>query len=513
MQLAIALYNNDVDDEDELEFLKGDILTVLIENPNGLNGWWLCQHNGKCGLCPGNRLKLISDTTTSSEIKLDKPKCSSPCLSTASMYDSLSNDYDIPITASTSSSLTTSSSEHDYDIPQGSDVISNSHTPIPNDSSPESSSRSSGIYSTNDLRLSDLSSSSSSSEFHTSTMNGSSHTHALSSSSSDIDQLQTSFRKLSIRSLLLDKYRQLLSNSNTDSINHLFISECRIFLYDYGCLLDRHTYKIFKQNLLYELEHITKNNNQRIIQLATQIIYLIKPIIELRLKQKNTSFSSIPVDVFKKLNLEPIEELTNENENKKMPTSMSTTQIYGNFQNKKSKGHTRSLQMTTSKTCHSNFLTEINNKSDDYDYIDDDYSTIPSTTTDPLVKCYHRHIREHISSMFMRYSHLSQLNRQMNETNTTALLITEGKALIVAGHKLVFVLETLHEHLRHSIKIKQIQTPLIYLTKQLCDALTSFVQLLKQFSNQNCTNIQKFQHDTQIIMNLVKKIKQQCSSV
>ncbi|CAF1106855.1 unnamed protein product [Adineta steineri] len=130
--------------------------------------------------------------------------------------------------------------------------------------------------------------------------------------------------------------------------------------------------------------------------------------------------------------------------------------------------------MTTSKTCHSNFLTEINNKSDDYDYIDDDYSTIPSTTTDPLVKCYHRHIREHISSMFMRYTHLSQLNRQLNETNTTALLITEGKALIVAGHKLVFVLETLHEHLRHSIKIKQIQTPLIYLTKQLCDALTSY---------------------------------------
>ncbi len=151
----------------------------------------------------------------------------------------------------------------------------------------------------------------------------------------DIDQLQDSFRKLSIRSLLLDKYRQLLSNSNIDSINRLFINECRIFLHDYGCLLDRHTYKIFKQNLLHELEHI-RNNNQRIIQLATQIIDLIKPVIELRTKQKYSSFSSIPIDVLKKLNLEPIEELTNENENKKMPTSMSTTQIYGNFQNKKS---------------------------------------------------------------------------------------------------------------------------------------------------------------------------------
>lgn len=34
------------------------------------------------------------------------------------MYDSLSNDYDIPITASTISS--SSPSNHDYDIPQGS---------------------------------------------------------------------------------------------------------------------------------------------------------------------------------------------------------------------------------------------------------------------------------------------------------------------------------------------------------------------------------------------------------
>jgi hypothetical protein len=81
MQLAIALFNNDVDDEDELEFRKGDILNVLIENPNGLNGWWLCEHHGKCGLCPGNRLKLISNTVS----KLNEPLRSSPCLSTASV--------------------------------------------------------------------------------------------------------------------------------------------------------------------------------------------------------------------------------------------------------------------------------------------------------------------------------------------------------------------------------------------------------------------------------------------
>jgi len=84
MPLAIALYNNDVDDEDELEFRKGDILTVLIENPNGLNGWWLCEHKGKCGLCPGNRLKLISNTV-STTIKSNEPIRSSSCLSTASV--------------------------------------------------------------------------------------------------------------------------------------------------------------------------------------------------------------------------------------------------------------------------------------------------------------------------------------------------------------------------------------------------------------------------------------------
>jgi hypothetical protein len=322
----------------------------------------------------------------------------------------------------------------------------------------------------------------------------------------DIDQLQDSFRKLSIRSLLLDKYRQLQSNSNNDSINELFLKECRLFLHNYGYLFDRHTYKMFKQNFLYEFECI-KNNHQRILQLATQIIQLIKPIIELHIKQKYKSFSSIPIDVFKKLHLEPIEELTNENENKKMTTSLSTTQIYGNFQNKKSNQINRS-HLTTSKTCHSNFLIESNsNQSDDYDYIDDDYST--SLSKDPLVKCYHRHIREHISSMFTRYTHLLKLN----QVNSTSLLINEGKALIVAGHKLVFVLETLHEHLRNSNKFQHIQTPFIHLTRQLCDALTSFIRLLKQISNQNCTNILKFQHDTQIIMNIVKQIKQQCTSV
>lgn len=84
MQLAVALYNNTVDDEDELEFRKGDILTVLIENPNGYEGWWLCKHKDKYGLCPANRLKLIQNTQ-SSPIKLRDYLQSNSRLSTASV--------------------------------------------------------------------------------------------------------------------------------------------------------------------------------------------------------------------------------------------------------------------------------------------------------------------------------------------------------------------------------------------------------------------------------------------
>lgn len=149
----------------------------------------------------------------------------------------------------------------------------------------------------------------------------------------ELDQLQESFRKLAIRSLILDKYRQLIVNAHHEPISRAFIHECRLFLHEYGCLLDRHTYKIFKQSLLLELEHAKTQSSQRTVQLATQILLLLKPMIDLRLKQKYESCSSIPIDVFKKLNLEPIEELSNENENKKLTTSMSTTQIYGNFQN------------------------------------------------------------------------------------------------------------------------------------------------------------------------------------
>jgi len=157
--------------------------------------------------------------------------------------------------------------------------------------------------------------------------------------------------------------------------------------------------------------------------------------------------------------------------------------------------------MKTSKTCHSNFLTlSSDNKKENYDYIDDD-----DDSRNPLTKCYYRHINEQVDSIIKRYSYL------LENENKISLLITEGKRLVVAGHKLIFVLETLHEHLQ------QIQTSLIHLTTQLSETLKNFIQLLKQFSQQNCTNIQKlnihFKQDIKMIMNIVKRIKQHCRLV
>ncbi|RWS17845.1 breast cancer anti-estrogen resistance protein 1-like protein [Dinothrombium tinctorium] len=81
--LAKALYDNSSESPDELAFCKGDILTVLEQNPNGLEGWWLCSLRGRQGIAPGNRLRLIPgmyDTTG-----LGYAGASSPCGSANSM--------------------------------------------------------------------------------------------------------------------------------------------------------------------------------------------------------------------------------------------------------------------------------------------------------------------------------------------------------------------------------------------------------------------------------------------
>lgn len=40
---AKAIYDNIAESVDELAFRKGDILTVIEQNTDGLDGWWLCS--------------------------------------------------------------------------------------------------------------------------------------------------------------------------------------------------------------------------------------------------------------------------------------------------------------------------------------------------------------------------------------------------------------------------------------------------------------------------------------
>ncbi|XP_029010645.1 breast cancer anti-estrogen resistance protein 1 isoform X1 [Betta splendens] len=57
--LAKALFDNVAESPDELSFRKGDIMTVLERDTQGLDGWWLCSLHGRQGIVPGNRLKIL----------------------------------------------------------------------------------------------------------------------------------------------------------------------------------------------------------------------------------------------------------------------------------------------------------------------------------------------------------------------------------------------------------------------------------------------------------------------
>ena len=282
--------------------------------------------------------------------------------------------------------------------------------------------------------------------------------------------MKRAFEKLSIRSDLLTSYDQIISKPTLLSNVRSFTRECRTFLRDYGYLLDRYTYKTIKEHLLNDLEQAIDNATGQILHFSTQIIQFIQPIIELRLKQK--------------CHLQPIKELSNG----KMTSSSSAAQIYSHL----APSSTRP-QLPTSKTYHSNLfanssLVEFHNE---------------NQTLDPLMKCYHRHIRDHVDAILKRYSTFNKNEQRI------ASIVADGKTLAVAGHKLVFVLETLHDHLQ------QRQTPLSLLTRQLTQALTILLQLLKQLTQPNSIatnhqNILHFKQHTKTIMNLVKRIRLQC---
>lgn len=102
--LAKALYDNTAEAPDELAFRKGDIVTVLEQNTGGLEGWWLCSLNGRQGIAPGNRLKLLAGIYESP----NNP------MTNASPHKSVSTSGGGYMTLQANTAL---SSMEDYDIP------------------------------------------------------------------------------------------------------------------------------------------------------------------------------------------------------------------------------------------------------------------------------------------------------------------------------------------------------------------------------------------------------------
>lgn len=44
---AKAIYDNIAETPDELAFKRGDLLTVIEQDTDGLEGWWLCTLRGR----------------------------------------------------------------------------------------------------------------------------------------------------------------------------------------------------------------------------------------------------------------------------------------------------------------------------------------------------------------------------------------------------------------------------------------------------------------------------------
>uniref|UniRef100_A0A8C4QDQ9 SH3 domain-containing protein n=2 Tax=Eptatretus burgeri TaxID=7764 RepID=A0A8C4QDQ9_EPTBU len=57
--LAQALFDNDAESPEELPFHRGDVLRVVTQDLQGLQGWWLCSLHGMQGIAPANRLQLL----------------------------------------------------------------------------------------------------------------------------------------------------------------------------------------------------------------------------------------------------------------------------------------------------------------------------------------------------------------------------------------------------------------------------------------------------------------------
>ena len=79
------MYDNQADAPDELTIRKGDIVTVIEKDIDGLTGWWLCLLHGQQGIVPGNRLKVIPP------LELDQFEQKSVCTKKRASYETDDN--------------------------------------------------------------------------------------------------------------------------------------------------------------------------------------------------------------------------------------------------------------------------------------------------------------------------------------------------------------------------------------------------------------------------------------
>ncbi|XP_075998233.1 breast cancer anti-estrogen resistance protein 1 isoform X1 [Genypterus blacodes] len=133
--LAKALYDNVAESPDELSFRKGDIMTVVERDTQGLDGWWLCSLHGRQGIVPGNRLKILAGMYDSKQQALSSQDIPSSCPPAQPQRTLPSQgNYTKPIPAGLSSTITTSSAGFgNKPLPstQYSSMHSNYSTPSP----------------------------------------------------------------------------------------------------------------------------------------------------------------------------------------------------------------------------------------------------------------------------------------------------------------------------------------------------------------------------------------------
>ncbi|XP_039663931.1 breast cancer anti-estrogen resistance protein 1 isoform X2 [Perca fluviatilis] len=110
--LAKALYDNVAESPDELSFRKGDIMTVLERDTQGLDGWWLCSLHGRQGIVPGNRLKILVGMYDSKQQQQATPSTPEPATSCPSSQRPLHplSAYAQPSPSPSSAASATSSS-------------------------------------------------------------------------------------------------------------------------------------------------------------------------------------------------------------------------------------------------------------------------------------------------------------------------------------------------------------------------------------------------------------------